>query len=96
MQLSVDVVRNSLIYIGYEREDESLHSNLWADYRNLKYDVLPLDRKIKTFGASLNYPVTQLLSGGVFVNFNSSTQLDTSREDKNFTFGTNINYLLTA
>jgi len=96
VQLSADVVRNSVMHLGYLREDESLHSSIWAEYRKLAYDISPLDRIVQTFGARLNYPVTQLLSGGVYVNFNRTRQLDTSREDKTFTFGSNIKYRLTA
>ena len=96
VELTVDVVRSSKMRLAYVRADESLHSSLWIDYRKLKYEVSPNDREIRTFGARLSYPVTQLLSGGVSVGYNHTTQLDTLREDKTFTFGTNIKYLLTA
>ena len=59
------------------------------------YSENPLDRVICDFGVRLNYPVTQLLSSGVYTTYNRTEQLDTDRLDEYLTVGGNLNYRFT-
>ncbi|HHJ34564.1 MAG TPA: hypothetical protein ENJ87_02250 [Gammaproteobacteria bacterium] len=92
VQITADVIRNSVINLAYTRKDASLGTNISARYHKLTYSERPLDRVIRNFGAQLNYPVTPLLSGGVYVNYNRTEQLDTARLDKFYSIGGNLNY----
>ncbi len=98
VQLSTDVIRNEVINLAYLRKDAQLRSNIWAEYRKLTYETEVVnDRLVRLFGAQLDYPVTQLLSSGVYVRFNRTIQLNNqSYQSKEFTVGGNIKYRLTA
>ncbi len=87
VQITADVIRNSIINLAYLREDASLSTRIWARYHKVKYSDNPLDRIIRTFGVQLSYPVTPLLSSGAYVNYNRTKQLDTDRLDESYTAG---------
>jgi len=95
VQISSDVIRNSVFSLAYLREGASLHSRIWAEYRKLNYNEALLDREINAFGVELNYPVTQLLSSGIYVNHDRMKELDINRTDKNYTVGGNLKYSFT-
>jgi hypothetical protein len=92
VQITTDVVRNSIGSLAYLRVDGILKSSISANYRELDYSDSPLDRIIRGFRAQLNYPITQLLYGGAYVNYNRTKQLDTARLDEYYTVGGNLNY----
>lgn len=96
VQLSTDVIRNSILRLTYFREDAALHSRIWGEYRKLKYsDNTALSRLVQTFGAQLDFPVTQLVSSGIFVNFSSVKRQEIFLEDRRFNVGANINVTFT-
>jgi hypothetical protein len=96
VQLSTDVIRNSIIGLTYSREDAALHTSIWGEYRKIKYsDNKSLNSLVQTFGAKLNFPVRQLVSSGVFVNFSNTKREEVFREDKRFNVGTNVDVTLT-
>ncbi len=92
VQLSTDVIRNSLLSLGYKHSNASLKSSVWGEYRKIEYSNLPLDRIVKTFGVRFSYPVTRLLSSSSYANYNRTEQLDTLREDERYTVGGNLKY----
>ena len=92
IQISTDVVRNSVANVAYLREDDLLSSRIWLEYRKLKYSDSPLDRVVKTLGLQFNYPVTQLLSTGINASYNHTKQLDTNRIDEQYSIGGTIRY----
>ncbi len=92
VQITADVIRNSIINLAYLREDASLSTRVWARYHKLKYSDSPLNRIIRDFGLRFSHPVTQLLSSGAYVNYNRTKQLDTDRLDKRFTVGGDLRY----
>lgn len=97
VQLTTDVVRNSVARLGYSRKDASLGSNIWAEHRKIRYsDNTELSRLIQTFGAQLNFPVSQLISSGVFLNFNNTKGQEVFREDKRFEIGANVKVSFTS
>jgi hypothetical protein len=97
VQLSTDVIRNTVGKLSYLRDDEQLHSRIWVEYRKIRYsDNTDLNRLIHTFGAQLSFPVTQLVSSGVFVNFSDVNQTEIARDDKRFEVGVNVKATFTT
>lgn len=92
VQITTDVVRNSAVNLAYIRDGSSIKTNISARYHSLTYSENPLDRTVYFFGVNLGYPVTQLLSSGVYANYSRSEQLNTARLDKNYTVGSKLNY----
>ncbi|VAW54803.1 hypothetical protein MNBD_GAMMA06-619 [hydrothermal vent metagenome] len=92
VQLSTDVIRNSLFSLRYQHDHASLKSSVWGEYRKIEYSNSPLDRIVRTFGVQFSYPITQLLSSSSYVSYNRTEQLDTIREDERYKIGGNLNY----
>jgi len=92
VQVTTDVIRNSVFNLTYVRDDALLRTQLSARYRKLTYSDSPRDRIVRFLGVNLNYPVTQLMSSGVYANYYRTKQLDTNRLDNNYTVGGNLNY----
>ena len=95
MQITADVVRNSIVSLAYLRQDGSLKSRISVNYRELDYSESPLDRIIRNFRLQLNYPITQLLSGGTYVDYGYTSQYFSGRIDENYAIGSNLNYRFT-
>ncbi len=93
-QISGDVLRNSIIRFEYNWRDATLNSRFWGELRDLDYQESPNDREVQAVGAELNYPVTALLSGGVYGRYNRTELTDISRTDKRYVVGGNISYQL--
>jgi hypothetical protein len=100
IQLTTDVIRNRVAQLTYSREDALLRTSLSVSYRDLVYsDSKDLNRQINLFSADLGFPVTQLISGSVFLNFeNIDLPNDASglRNDQRFNFGATTNVAFTA
>ena len=97
VELTADVIRNSIARLTYQREDASLHTRIWAEYREIKYsDNVVLSRTVQTFGAALSFPVTQLVSSGVTLGFDDVRGVEVVREDKRFNVAANVNVNFTT
>jgi len=92
VQITTDVIRNSIIDLAYLRKDASLGTRISVRYHKVAYSDNPLDRIIRDFGLQFSYPVTQLLTSSAYINHNRSKQLDSGRLDKTFTVGGNLKY----
>ena len=92
VQITTDVIRNGVFNLAYLRNDASLHSRIWGEFRKLAYSNSPSDRVIRTYGISLDYPFTQLLSSGAYISYNRTKQLDTDRLDQYHIVGGNLKY----
>lgn len=92
VQVTTDVIRNSIIDLAYLRKDASLDTRISARYHKVAYSDSPLDRIIRDFGIEFRYPLSQLLTGSAYINHNRSKQLDTGRLDKALTVGGNVRY----
>ena len=92
VQVTADVIRNSIINLTYLREDASLNTSISARYNEVKYSDSPLDRIIQDYDMVFSRPVTQLLSSAAYVNYNRIKRLETDRLDKRFTVGGNLRY----
>jgi len=92
VQITTDVIRNTVYGLVYLREDASLNSRVWANYREVTYSDSPQDQVVREFGVNLNYPVTQLLSSGAYTTYTRTKQLNTVRTDKRYKIGGNLRY----
>jgi hypothetical protein len=92
VQVATDVVRTDVANLVYSRKDALLDTRISARYSKLNYENTPLDRTIKDFGAILSYPVTPLLTSSVYLHYNRTKQIDTSRLDKRYTAGGDMRY----
>ena len=92
VQITSDVVRNSIINLAYRRKDASLNTQISARYHKLEYSENPLDRLVRSFGVDMSYPLTQLLSSGIFIRYDYTDQLDTDRLDEGYIVGSHLGY----
>lgn len=92
VQVTTDVIRNSTATLAYIRDDELTRSRIWLDYRKVTYSDSPLDRVVRGLGATVNYPLSRLLSSGVYANYNRAHQIESDRRDKRIAFGANLKY----
>lgn len=92
VQVTTDVIRNSIVNFDYIRDDAPFNSRFWFKYNKITYSDSPLNRVVRAFGIQASYPLTRLLSSSVYANYNRTKQLDTERLDKRFTVGGNLKY----
>lgn len=93
VQITTDVVRNSLINLAYLWDDASLHSRIWGEFRKLTYsDSSNLNSIVRTYGIDLSYPMTQLLASGAYINYNRTKRVETNRLDQYYIAGGNLKY----
>ena len=92
IQVTSDVIRNSVASIAYIREDASLNSQIWMKYNKVTYSDNPLDRIVRAFGLKVNRPINGRLSSGLYANYNQTEQLSSGRIDKRYTLGVNLKY----
>ncbi len=92
VQISTSIIRNSNVSLAYLRRDASLHTRISGAYHKVEYSNDPLDRVVQSYGVDLNYPITQLLSGGVYIEYNHTEQLDLDRIDEAAAIGGNLQY----
>lgn len=92
VQITTDVIRNSVANLVYSRKDGRLSSQISMRYNKITYSDNPLDREVRAFGLNVNRPITGLLSGGAYANYNRTKQLETNRLDKRFTVGGDLRY----
>jgi len=94
VQTSGDVLRNKIFRVGYIREDSTLNSNIWTEFRNLDYKESPDDREVREIGARLNYQVTPVLSTGIYGTYNKTKETDNNLDDKRYVTGVTAGYRL--
>jgi hypothetical protein len=92
VQIATDVIRNSVFNLAYLREDGSLNSRIWANYRKVLYSDTPQDRVVHSYGLNLNHPVTQSLTSGAYISYDRTNQLDSGRIDQRYIIGGNLQH----
>ena len=95
LELTADVIRNTLANLSYNRADDQLRSKVYAEYRELEYRTnTENDRVDRSVGATMDYPLTQLLSSGVYAQYKriEAAKANPYREDKLTTIGANLKY----
>lgn len=96
VQVTTDVIRNSVFNAAYSREDATVRTSVSFVYRKVKYSESPLDQVNKTLRVTVDYPISQRLTGGVYAIYDSSERLITEREDEVSTLGGNLSYNFSA
>jgi len=92
VQIVADVLRDSNILFAYIRKDVFLNTRIWVQYNDQNYSNDLLDRTIRTYGIEASRPITQLLSSGVYANYNRTRNLNPTRLDESYTVGGNLRY----
>ncbi len=92
IQVTADVIRNTILSLAYQRDDSELHTGISANYRKVKYSDSPLDQIVQNVNFDLNYPFTQLLLSGLYVSYERLKFLDVERIDKQYQVGGNLRY----
>ena len=95
VQQVADVIRNSIFEVRYSRSDADLHSDLWLEYRKVKYDIAELlDYTARTTGARLSFPVSPLFSSSIGARYRQSERVNTERTDDSFIVDGGFEYSL--
>ena len=95
VQQVADVIRNSIFDVTYSRNDADLHSDLWLEYRKVKYDIAEsLDYIVRTTGARLSFPGSPLFSSSIGARYRQSERLNTDRLDDSFIVDGGFEYTL--
>ena len=93
IQTVADVIRDSVFKMSYSREDVDLHSRLWVEYRESKYDSnTRFDQIIRITGVRLDFPGTQLFSSGLSARYKQFERLNDDRLDESFIVDTGFDY----
>ena len=92
LEVTADVVRNSLFHLTYIRDDASLNSRYWIESRKVRYSGTQLTRETQAVGLTFSRPITRLLSSSVYAKYNRTKQLETLRKDKRYTVGAHLKY----
>jgi len=93
VQITTDVIRNSIFNLAYLRDDALLHSRIWGEFRKLTYsDSSNLNSVVRTYGIDVSYPMTQLLASGAYINYNRTKRVETGRLDQYYIAGGNLKY----
>jgi len=92
LEVTADVVRNSLFHLTYIRDDASLNSRYWIESRKVRYSGTLLTRETQAVGLMFSRPITRLLSSSAYLKFNRTKQLETLRKDKRYTAGVSLKY----
>ena len=95
VQNSSDVVRNNIVRLTYRREDVTLNTEVWGEFRDLDYEGRQSDRDIRDIGANMNYRVTATLSAGIFGRYRWTKETGTDRRDKSYSITETVGYQLT-
>ena len=95
IQVSTDVIRNKVISLGLTRTYRTVESSLTGELRDLNDSESPNDQTIFTVRAVFNYPVTAVLTSGLYAWYNNTEFTDFGRIDDNITIGANAGYRLT-
>jgi hypothetical protein len=92
LEVTADVVRNSLFHLTYIRDDASLNSRYWIESRKVRYSGTLLTRETQAVGLTFSRPITRLLSSSMYLKYNRTKQLETLRLDKRYTTGISLKY----
>ena len=84
VQNSRDVVRNNIVRLTYRREDATLNTEVWGEFRDLNYDDDQRDREIRVIGADVGYRLTAALSTGLSGGYRWTEKTDSDRKDERY------------
>jgi len=82
------------VTLEYSRLDGTLGSSLTGQLRELNYSESPDDRRIRSLDAVFSYPLTGLLTSGLYARYSHTEYVDALRTDNDSTLGANLRYQL--
>lgn len=65
VQVSNEVIRNSILRATYNRAGSTVNASIWTELRDLDYESNSLDREVQELGANVSYGFTPLVTGSV-------------------------------
>jgi hypothetical protein len=95
VQISDNVLRSNIVRLTYRREDVTLDTVVWGEFRELDYEGDESDRDVREVGADLDYRVTALVSTGIFGRYTRTEETDADRRDKRYSITGTVGYHLT-
>ena len=101
VQTSNDVVRNNILRLTYRREDATLNTEVWGEFRDLDYEGDQSDqgdqsdRDVWEVGADLDYRVTAALTAGILGRYTRTEETDSDRKDNRYSILGTVSYQLT-
>ena len=84
VQVSSDIVRNSVFRIAYRRDGATINSGIWAELRDLDYETAMLDREVQEIGTNISYLISPLVTGSVDGRFVRTDEKATPSIDNEF------------
>lgn len=96
VQTSDDVVRNNIFRLVYRREDATLNTELWSEFRDLDYEGVEGDRDVREFGAKLDYNITASFTTGILGKYVRTKETDTGSRGKYYSITGTVGYNLTS
>jgi predicted porin len=94
VQISDDVVRNSIMRLTYQRNDATLDTKIWGEYRELDYEGQESDRDIREVGAVLDYRATALLTTGISGRYTLTDDADRDGDETRYSITGRVSYQL--
>ena len=95
VQNSRDVLRNNIVRLTYKREDATLNTEVWGEFRDLDYEDDQSDREIRQIVADVGYRLTAALSTGISAGYRWTRDTDTDRRDTRYSITGTVGYQLT-
>jgi hypothetical protein len=92
VQTSSETFRNNVFTLVYNREDDTLNTQIWGELRDLDYDESPSDREVQELGADLSYSVNAYLRTGLYGSYIRYKETDQNRTDKRYVLGGRVGY----
>ena len=93
-QITGDVLRNNIFRLTFRRVDSTFNTEAWTEIRDADYKEAPDDRKVWSFGATVDYQVAPLVTTGASGSYNRTKQEDTGRKDETYVLAANVVYKL--
>ncbi len=94
IQISNDVLRNSLLRVKYGRTGSTVDFSTWIEWRDLNYQTTPDDRKVQEYGARLGYKLSPRMTASVSGRYIHTDQTKLALTDKYYQAGGMLGYAL--
>lgn len=95
VQISNDVVRDSVARITYRRGGSVANFSVWTEWRKLDYKTTPLDRDLQEIGATFGYEFTARLTASLDGRYIRTKEQGPQLTDKYYQAGGQLGYGLT-
>lgn len=94
IQISNDVLRNSVFRVSYDRPGTTVNFSGWFELRDLDYKITNNDRRLQEYGARLGYQLTPRMSASVGGSYIWTRLENPVQTDKYYNLDGNMGYVL--